>query len=148
MKPTVALITTTASVATALAHGAVTERRAHPRGAIAIIPAGEIAVYTVRTTRLRSYLFRTLERDEPLTARIPGLSAPVRLLLQVAGDRRHRILGALVAELLRLGHCPTALPDLLFLRLGGVVAGRSPDIGVVRSLLKVTADEASVATRS
>lgn len=135
MTTTLVLATSSATVSSALLHGAAIERRPHPRGAVLVLPPGQIALYCLRTVKYRCFLFRTLGAPEELSSEVPGVSPRVRLLLQTQTLGRLARLQELLRYLARTGLQPSSLSDAFYLRLNAILNGRLPKGKALRSLL-------------
>jgi hypothetical protein len=105
-------------------------------GPVALFFAGELVAYRIRHhRRTRLFVFRTLEVDDRLAARLPGVHPRVRLLVDVQTAARTRLVGRLLAYLVQSGCDPGGLPDGFYVRVGVALAGRLPKHKIVLSLL-------------
>jgi hypothetical protein len=133
---TAVLITHSAAVSSRVFHGAVAERRPHPRGTVLLVPPEQMVFYAVRTVQCRTFVFRTLSAPEPLSSQVPGVSPSVRLLLETRTLGRLSRLEQLLRYLERAGLEPSSLPDAFYSRLHAILSGRLPSSAkVIRSLL-------------
>ncbi len=106
------------------------------RGQIALLPAGQIAAYLVRSGRLTGFfIFRTGVPSG--TSSVPGVGAPVLLFL-VAGRRREAARTRnFLRKLSRYGHDPSSLSDDFWTRAAGAIGARvRPTRQLLDSLLK------------
>ena len=129
-----ALLLRTATAETRLLHGTVSATLAHAKGYVVLLPAEQICVYSLRATRLRTFVFRTLRTDEERSTRVPGVKPPVRLLVQTETRGRHRKLCGLFAYLKAQAVPPSSLSDGFYSRIHALLAGRLPKAKVLRSL--------------
>jgi len=105
-------------------------------GPVALFDSGQLVAYRIRyRRRTRLFLFRTLDVDDRLAARIPGVSPRVQLLFDVHSAGRVRLVRGLFAYLVRTGRDPSALPDIFYLRVAAALGGRLPGHKVLPSLL-------------
>jgi len=105
-------------------------------GAVALFSSGELVAYRIRHRhQTRLFVFRTLEVDDRLAARIPGVRPHVRLLFDVHSMGRARLVRGLFAHLRRV-HEPADLPDSFFVRIGVVLGGRLPAHKILPTLLR------------
>jgi hypothetical protein len=105
-------------------------------GPIAVFGAGELVAYLVRVRRRHQlFVFRTLEADDSLAARVPGVRPHVRLLLNVASAGRTRLVRSLFAYLVAERRDPSALSDAFWFRVSVALAGRLPPHKLLVSLL-------------
>jgi hypothetical protein len=132
---TLVLLTNSAPVSSALIHGAAIERRQHPRGAVLVLPPGQIALYCLRTVKCRAFLFRTLAHPELISSEVPGVSPRVRLLLQTQTLGRLARLQELFRYLATEDLQPSFLSDRFYLRLNAILCGKLPKAKILRSLL-------------
>lgn len=142
---TAVLITSTEAATSRILYGNAVEQRPHPRGAVALVPPGEIVVYSFRAKKPRTFAFRTLASPDIVTSTVVGVSPGVRLLVHAQSAGRLRRLEELLGYLQRLGLAPSSLSDLFYLRLHAVLSGRLPRGKLLGSLL---ADEESFSTRA
>lgn len=130
------LVSTSASASAMLLHGSVIDRRPHSRGTLLLLPPDAIAFYCLRSTRCRTFVFRTLAAPEPLCTELPGVEPAVRLLLDVDTRGRLTRMEELLRFLQRKGVAPSKLSDRFYLRLHAILRGKLPRSGkVLRSLL-------------
>ncbi len=134
-RQTSALLLRTATAETRLLYGTVSATRAHAKGYVVLLPAEQICLYSLRATRLRTFVFRTLRTDEALSTRVPGVAPPVRLLVQTETRGRQRKLWGLFVYLKAQAVPPSSLSDGFYSRIHALLAGRLPKAKVLRSLL-------------
>jgi hypothetical protein len=106
-------------------------------GGVAVFSPDQVVAYRIgyrRQTRL--FVFRTLEVDDRLAARIPGVRPHVRLLFDVCTTGRARLVRALFAYLARTSRAPAALPDAFYVRIGAALGGRLPAHKILGLLLE------------
>jgi|HubBroStandDraft_1064217.scaffolds.fasta_scaffold48485_3 hypothetical protein len=104
-------------------------------GAVALFAPDELVAYRIRDRRqTRLFVFKTLEVDDRLAARLPGVSPRVQLLFDVRTAGRARLVRGLFAYLVKAHDAP-ALPDSFYVRLGVVLGGRLPAHKILTSLL-------------
>jgi hypothetical protein len=118
-------------------------------GSVALFSPGELVAYRIRYRRqTRLFVFRTLEVDDRLAARIPGVRPHVRLLFDVCTTGRARLVRGLFAYLVRTDRDPSVLPDIFYLRVAAAIGGRLPPHKILVSLLKrsTSADGGMIAT--
>ncbi len=119
-----------------IVHGTPDAVREGRLGPIALFPGGALVAYLLRCRRSHSlYVFRTLDTDDRLAARLPGVVPGVRLLVSVRSKGRARLVQRLFAYLARHGPDPAVLPDRFWFRLGAVLGGRLPRHKILLSLL-------------
>jgi hypothetical protein len=119
-----------------LAYGAPYARVVRTLGQVALFGPGRLVAVHIRYgRRTRLFVFRTLETDDRLGARLPGVSPRVQLLMQVRTAGRARLVRAMFACLVERGCNPSGLPDAFYLRVGVVLAGRLPTHKLLLSLL-------------
>ncbi len=105
-------------------------------GPIALFPPHQVVAYALRVQRSRSgFVFRTLDTDDAMAARVPGVHPHVRLLVHLRSAGRTRLLGGFFAHLLAQQQDPSALPDAAWFRIGAVLAGRLPAARLLNSLV-------------
>jgi hypothetical protein len=105
-------------------------------GPVALFGPGEIVAYLLRGRRRgRLFVFRTLEVDDRLAARVPGVRPRVQLLLELRTAGRIRRGRDLFAYLGRTGRDPSGLADPLYVRLSAVLGGRPPAHAILLTLL-------------
>lgn len=132
---TLVLITTSREVTTRLVHGSVLSQEPSRTGRVVTIAPGEIVFYALQARRERCFVFRTLRTTELCASSVPGVSPPVRLLLQTSTRGRLLKLEALLGHLARIGRSPSSLSDAFYLRLHALLDGRLPRTKVLRTLL-------------
>jgi hypothetical protein len=104
-------------------------------GAVALFSSGQLVAYRIRYHhKTRLFVFKTLEVDDRLAARIPGVCPHVQLLFDVRTPGRARLVRGLFAYLAR-AHDPSVLPDSFYVRVGIVLGGRLPAHKILPSLL-------------
>ena len=104
-------------------------------GAVALFSSHELVAYRIRYRRkTRLFVFKTLEVDDHLAARLPGVSPRVRLLFDVRTSGRARLVRGLFAYLAR-AHDPSVLPESFYVRVGIALGGRLPAHKILPSLL-------------
>jgi hypothetical protein len=136
MNTAVQLRRTGDEVRSGLLYGTPVKTVAGTLGPVALFSSGEIVAYRIRHhCRTRVFVFRTLDVDDRLAARLPGVCPRVRLLLEVPTAGRARLVRGLLAYLVKTGHDPCRLPDGFYVRVGVVLAGRLPTHKILRSLL-------------
>ncbi len=109
-------------------------------GGVALFASDEIVAHRIHYRRqTRLFVFRTLEVDDRLAARLPGVSPRVQLLFDVRTAGRARLVRGLFAYLAK-AHDPSSLPDSFYVRLGVVLGGRLPAHKVLPSLLSRLTD--------
>jgi hypothetical protein len=105
-------------------------------GPVAVFHSGQLVAYRIRHgRRTRLFLFRTLDVDDRLAARIPGVSPRVQLLFDVHSAGRVRLVRGLFAYLIKNVSDPSALPDGFYIRVGIALRGRLPKHKILPSLL-------------
>jgi len=105
-------------------------------GPVALFDPGQLVAYRIRyRRRTRLFLFRTLDVDDRLATRIPGVSPRVQLLFDVHSAGRVRLVRGLFAYLARSVSDPSALPDAFYVRVGIALGGRLPRHKILGSLL-------------
>ena len=105
-------------------------------GPVARFESGQIVAYQIRSRRRRRlFVFRTLEVDDAFAVAVPGVRPRVQLLMQLHTAGRIRLARSLFAYLVRTGREPSALPDIFYVRVGNILAGRLPAHKVLLSLL-------------
>ena len=130
------LVTHSTSASSRVLHSTVVDRRPHARGIVLVVPPGEIVFYCLRTRVHRAFVFRTLRAIEDFASEVPGVSPPVRLLLQTQTLGRLARLEELVRDLARSGRNPSSLSDSFYSRLNAVLGRRVPSSArSIRSLL-------------
>lgn len=106
------------------------------RGQIALLPAGQIVAYVIRSGRLTGFfIFRTGVRGG--LSSVPGVGGPVRLFL--ASGRRAQAARTrnFLRKLSRYGHEPSFLSDDFWTRAAGAIAARvRPSRQLLHSLLE------------
>jgi hypothetical protein len=108
-----------------------------PLGPVALFGSGEVVAYRIQFRhRVRVFVFRTLDVDDPLAACIPGVRPRVQLLLELTTRGRTRLVRGLFAYLTRQALDPSSLPDAFYLRAGLALAGRLPAHKILVSLLQ------------
>lgn len=117
---------TSPSVTTRVVSSPAGERQPHPRGSVLVVPPGQVVVYCLRASACRAFVFRTLERLEPMSSAVPGVSPAVRLLVQTQTLGRLARLEDLVQYLAKTGRDPSSLSDVFYLRLNAILAGKLP----------------------
>jgi hypothetical protein len=133
---TMVLVTHSTSASSRVLHGTVVDRRPHPRGVVLVVAPGEVVFYGLRTRVHRAFVFRTLATSEDFASEVPGVSPPVRLLLQTQTLGRWARLEELVRHLARSGRNPSSLSDAFYSRLNAVLGRKLPSSGrVIRALL-------------
>jgi hypothetical protein len=132
---TAALLTTSPALTTSLLLGTAVATRPHPRGQVALLAPGELALYFVRASRARAFLFRTLAAPEPITTLVPGVSEPVRLLVETASLDRSSKLARALRYLRAKGRNPSALSDDFYLRIHALLDGKLPRHKILHHLL-------------
>ncbi len=106
------------------------------RGEVATFREARIVAYLVRPVGAqRLFVFRTLAREEPGSARVPGVWPKVRLLAEFKRAGRVDRMERLFAYLAKHGWDPSLLSDAFWLRVGQVLGGRLPRQKVLHSLL-------------
>jgi len=106
-------------------------------GPVALFAPNHVVAYVVRAhcRRPRLFLFRTLEVDDRLAARVPGVHPHVRLLAQLSTMGRvelvRRFFRGLTSE-----RDPADVPDAFYVRLGAALSGRSHAPDLVPALLQ------------
>jgi hypothetical protein len=119
-----------------LVHAAPREIVPGTLGPVALFASGEVVGYLLRAPRRPAlFVFRTLDVDDPLAARLPGVRPRVQLLLSVRSAGRIRLIRSLFAYLTKTSRDPSRLPDVFYLRVGAALAGRLPAHKILRSLL-------------
>jgi hypothetical protein len=104
-------------------------------GGVALFSPDQVVAYRIGYRRkARLFLFRTLEVDDRLAARIPGVCPHVRLLFDVRTLGRARLVRGLFAYLAKASD-PSALPDSFYVRAGIALGGRLPTHTILSSLL-------------
>jgi hypothetical protein len=105
-------------------------------GPVALFDACQLVAYRIRyRRRTRLFVFRTLEVDDHLAARVPGVQPRVQLLLNLHTSGRGRLVCGLFAYLARMHRHPSSLPDAFYLRVGAALGGRLPEHKILVSLL-------------
>ena len=93
------------------------------RGQIALLPAGQIAAYLVRSGRLTGFfVFRTGVRGG--LSSVPGVGGPVLLFLAAGRRRETARTRNFLRRLSRYGHDPSSLSDDFWTRAAGALAAR------------------------
>jgi hypothetical protein len=119
-----------------LVHGNPLEITRGSLGPVALFAAGEVVAYELRYGgRPHLYVFRTLDVDDPLAARVPGVRPRVRLLVDLGCAGRIRLARSLFSYLLKTRREPSDLADAFYLRLSIALAGRWPAHKILVSLL-------------
>jgi hypothetical protein len=104
-------------------------------GGVALFLPDELVAYRIRYRRqTRLFVFKTLEVDDRLAARVPGVSPRVQLLFDVGTSGRVRLVRGLFAYLAK-GRDPSTLPDSFYVRVGVALGGRLPAHKILPSLL-------------
>jgi hypothetical protein len=120
---------------TDLVHGKPNALVTGKLGDVALFSPGELVAYRIRYRRqTRLFVFKTLEVDDRLAARIPGVRPHVRLLFDVRTLGRARLVRGLFAYLAKDSD-PSALPDSFYVRAGIALGGRLPTHTILPSLL-------------
>jgi hypothetical protein len=136
MNTAVQLRRTGGEVRSELLYGTPMETVAGTLGPVALFSSGELVAYRIRHRHRRGvFVFRTLDVDDRLAARLPGVCPRVRLLLEVRTAGRARLVRGLLAYLVKTRHDPCRLPDGFYVRVGVAIAGRLPAHKILRSLL-------------
>jgi hypothetical protein len=105
-------------------------------GGVALFSPDQVVAYRIGYRRkARLFVFRALEVDDRLAARLPGVSPRVRLLFDVHSSGRARLVRGLFAHLTRV-HEPADLPDAFFVRIGILLGGRLPAHKILPTLLR------------
>jgi hypothetical protein len=108
-------------------------------GDVALFASDQLVAYRIRYRRkTRLFVFKTLEVDDRLAARLPGVSPHVQLLFDVRTAGRARLVRGLFSYLVK-SHGPSALPDSFYVRVGVVLGGQLPRHKVLPSLLSQSA---------
>src|SRR5688572_10411989 len=139
-RPTGVLVTSLASpsrprTVTWLHHAAVSRVTPDPRGAVHWVPPGQIALYTVRGHKTRTFVFRTAAQRATLLSSVPGVSPRVTLLVQTTTLARQALLLGFFRSLIVAGRSPTSLDDLLFAKLNVLLSRRAPTREALDGLL-------------
>jgi len=112
-------------------------------GAVALFSSDQLVAYRIHYRRkTRLFVFKTLEVDDHLAARLPGVSPRVRLLFDVRTPGRARLVRGLFAYLAR-AHDPSVLPDSFYVRVGVVLGGHLPAHKILLSLLDPQSNQAA-----
>ena len=127
MNTAVQLRRTGAEVRSGLLYGTPVTTVAGTLGPVALFSSGKIVAYRIRhRRRTRLFVFRTLDVDDRLAARIPGVCPRVQLLLEVRSAGRARLVRGLLAYLVKTRHDPCRL------RMGSTCGSASLSRGVCR----------------
>jgi hypothetical protein len=95
-------------------------------GDVALFDAGQIVAYFIRYAAVRRlFLFRTLEKDEPGAASLPGVWPRVRLLADLSTERAADRARRLFLALRRRRQQPSLLSDQFWLRVSHLLARRA-----------------------
>jgi hypothetical protein len=106
-------------------------------GSACLFGPGCLVAYVVRAnSRQRLFVFRTLRRSEPLSAIVPGVRPPVRLLMCMNSTRRIDRTRRMLRYVAQQTAEPERLSDAFYLRATTTLGGRAPIESVVRSLLR------------
>jgi hypothetical protein len=106
------------------------------QGPVALFEPDALVAYLLRCKRQgRLFVFRTLDVDDRLAAKVPGVRPRVQLLLELHTAGRIRRGRGLFGYLARTNRDPSVLSDAFYLRVGAVLGGRLPAHKILLSLL-------------
>jgi hypothetical protein len=119
-----------------LLHGAPQSIVAGRLGPVALFGSGQVVAYVIHSRRRpRLYVFRTLDVDNPLAVLVPGVRPRVQLLLELGSAGRVRRARRLFVHLVQQTRDLADLPDVFYLRVGTLLAGRRPRHKTLLSLV-------------
>jgi hypothetical protein len=105
-------------------------------GPVALFEPGELVAYRLtHRRRTHVFVFRTVEVDDRLAARVPGVTPRVQLVFHLRSTGRASLVRGLFAYLVKHRGNPATLPDDFYVRVGVVLKGHLARRKILTSLL-------------